>query len=289
MSGRNAPLPMDPDEVIRRIEEVDIQGATAVAEAGIRLLQRMDADGRSAEELDAVRERLRNARPTEPLLFNAIRASEELGYEPVLDHIGETQDAIAERGAGLVEEDDVIYTHCHSSTVTAVLRAAAETTDFTVRVTETRPLYQGRTTAKELSKAGIPVSLYVDSGARLALKEADRMFIGADAITADGKVVNKIGSELFAEAADRQEIPVTVFADSWKFDPRSRFEYSPDLERRVADEVWPDPPEGVDVMNYAFEAVAPEMVDGIVSELGRHGPNEFMDVVEEEYPQVMQR
>ncbi|MDY6761965.1 MAG: translation initiation factor eIF-2B [Candidatus Nanohaloarchaea archaeon] len=278
---------MDPDEVIEKIETVDIQGATSVARAGIELLQSMEEEGRSEEEIAAVEARLRDARPTEPLLFNALDAADAMGYDAVLDHIEEAQATIADRAAGLVHDGDVIYTHCHSSTVTSALRTAAEDTGFSVHVTETRPLYQGRETARELADAGIPVELYVDAGARLALEEADRMMIGADAVTVEGTVINKIGSELFAEAAADRGVPVTVLTDAWKVDPRSRFGYSERLEERAAAEVWEDPPDGVDVVNYAFERVAPGAVDSIVSELGRHEPNAFMDAAHEAYPEVL--
>ncbi|MDY6766336.1 MAG: hypothetical protein SVW77_03120 [Candidatus Nanohaloarchaea archaeon] len=271
---------MDPDTVVRRIEDVEIQGATAVAEAGIELLKAMDEEGRSKDELEETRQALRSARPTEPLLFNCLDASRENGYDAVLDHIRTARDAIAEIGAPIVEDNDVIYTHCHSSTVTAVLTEAYEETSFEVRVTETRPLYQGRETAGELAEGGIPVQLYVDSGVRLALKEADHMFIGADAVTHDGAVVNKVGSGLFAATASRHDVPVYVFADAWKLTEEV------DIEERDPDEVWDDRPGGVTVANPAFETITPGNVDGIVSELGVHEPNAFMDAARDAYPEV---
>ena len=50
--------------------------------------------------------------------------------------------------------------------------------------------------------------------------------------------------------------------------------------------MWDGPPEGVDVVNYAFERVAPEKVDGVVSELGVHTPEEFVDAVSDAYPEL---
>jgi len=280
---------MDADSIITKIANVEIQGATAVARTGVELLQELDQQDASNDELDAVAERLKAARPTEPFLFNAVDMARETGdYDRVLDHITASQDTIQDIGSGLLEDAATVFTHCHSSTVTGILRDAHERgTDMTVRCTETRPLYQGRKTASELSDAGIPVQLYVDSGARIALKGADVMVIGADAITATGTVVNKIGSELFAEVANRYDVPVYVCTDSWKFDARSRFGYHEPLERRVADEVWPDAPDGVDVVNYAFEHVHPDSIDGIVSELGVLPPDGFPQQVQQEYPAIV--
>ncbi|MDY6773562.1 MAG: hypothetical protein SVS85_00045 [Candidatus Nanohaloarchaea archaeon] len=278
---------MNPEEVLQRIEEVDIQGATAVAREGIRLLEQLEEEGRE-EEVEEYRQKLREARPTEPLLFNALELSREKSYREVLEHIESSQEEIGERGAEIVQEGDVIYTHCHSSTVTAVLREASGEKEFEARVTETRPLYQGRETAEELAEAGIPTELYVDSAGRKALEEADRMFIGADALLRSGGAVNKIGSGLFAEIAEEKGVPVTVFADSWKLDTGGRFEEGENIEQRPPEEVWSDAPERVQVENPAFETVEPELVYRIVSELGIHRPNGFMGAVRERYPEVIE-
>lgn len=274
------------DETVRKIENVEIQGATNVAEAGVRLLRSLAQEGVDEARMDEVTDRLKSARPTEPFLFNCVRIARETGeYDRVLGQI-EKQDSIDENGAPLVEEGDTVYTHCHSSSVTSVLRTAAERRGFRVRVTETRPLYQGRETARELAETDIPVRFYVDSGGRIALREADIMMIGADAVLNNGKVINKIGSEMFAEVARRYDVPVYVVTNSWKYDPLSSFGYETEIERRAAEEVWKDPPEGVDVVNYAFERIDPEKVDGVVSELGVHEPEEFVEAVGDEYPEL---
>jgi ribose 1,5-bisphosphate isomerase len=178
-----------------------------------------------------------------------------------------------------------IFTHCHSSSVVAaLLKAKTRGAKFVVHNTETRPLFQGRKTAKELAKARIPVIHFVDSGARIALKEADLMLIGADAITSGGKVINKIGSEMFALIADKYDVPVHVLADSWKFDPQSIYGIPEPIERRSSKEVWEKPPKGVDVRNIAFERVDPGLIESIVSELGVHAPSNFVSEVRRTYP-----
>ncbi len=279
---------MDVDETVRKIEAVEIQGATNVADAGVRLLKRLVEEGADADRIDEVTERLKNARPTEPFLFNCIRVARETGeYDRVLEQI-EAQDEIDANGAPLVEEGSVVYTHCHSSSVTSVLETVAEDRGFRARVTETRPLYQGRKTARELAETDVPVRFYVDSGARIALRDADVMLIGADAILDNGKVINKIGSEMFAEVAGGYDVPVYVVTNSWKYDPMSSFGYETEIERRASEEVWGEPPEGVEVVNYAFEKIAPEKIDGIVSELGVHEPEEFAEAVSGEYPTLVE-
>lgn len=280
---------ISPETVIENIENVDIQGATSVARAGVELLQELAADGADDERLQEVADQLKQARPTEPFLRNAVDvALDTHDFDAVLDHIDTSRDEITDIGAELVEHEWTVFTHCHSSTVTATLQAAhADGAELSVRATETRPLYQGRETARELADVGIPVELYVDSGARIALKEADAMLIGADAVTTTGRVVNKIGSELFAEVAHRYDVPVYVLTDSWKFDGRSRFGYHEPLEQRIMDEVWADAPDGVDIVNYAFERIHPDLIEGIVSELGVLPPEGFMQAVKAEYPEIV--
>ncbi|MDY6775374.1 MAG: hypothetical protein SV253_04765 [Halobacteria archaeon] len=289
----------DPDEVIRKIREVEIQGATSVAREGIRLLRRMEETGRSRDEVEDVAERLREARPTEPLLFNSLDMAlgRQESYDAILGHIDESRDEIVSNanananGRGILEDSEVVYTHCHSSTVTRVLKQTYRDTDFEVRATETRPLYQGRETARELSNSSIPTSLYVDSGARLALEgvgedPADVMLIGADAVGSRGNVINKIGSRVFANVADSLDVPVYVLADSWKYLPDVEEEVERRLERRDPDEVWEEAPDGVDVVNYAFELVPNDVLEGIVTEIGVIEPGEFGERVESEYPEL---
>ena len=110
------------------------------------------------------------------------------------------------------------------------------------------------------------------------------MLLGADAVTSEGKVINKIGSELFTEIADRYEVPVYVCTDSWKFDPKSVFGYEEEIEKRKPTEIWPTAPRGVKIANFAFEKVNPDLITGIISELGIYKPSIFVEEVKRAYP-----
>jgi ribose 1,5-bisphosphate isomerase len=162
-------------------------------------------------------------------------------------------------------------------------RAKQNKRNFEVHNTETRPLYQGRKTAKECSKMGIPVKIYVDSAARYALKKVDLMLIGADAITSEGKIINKIGSEMFAEIANKFDIPVYVCTDSWKFDAATVYGYEEEIETRRTSEVWRRQPKGIKIDNHAFEKVDTDLVTGIISELGIYKPEIFVEEIRRNY------
>ena len=268
------------DKICDDIKSLKIQGATNVAIAGVKALL-IKKDPESIKKIIF-------SRPTEPALRNAVSFAKKDPKKLVpkaLKHFEEARKKIAEFGKKKIDNGMIVYTHCHSSTVTAILTAAGKSGKrFEVHNTETRPLYQGRITAEELAKAKIPVKHYVDSAARFALKRADIMLIGADAITANCKVINKIGSEMIAEVAESYSVPVYAATDSWKFDPLTLHGFEEAIEQRGGKEIWLNPPKGVEIINPAFEKVDPKLIAGIISELGILKPEEFVEEVKKAYP-----
>ncbi len=297
------------EKAVRDIKSVKIQGAENIAKASVeairlyfskRRLRRPDV---FLSALFSASKKLSGARPTEPLLRNCMRfVVMETGREgsvnglmnrmfsacrQVIYHLEIAGKSIADMGSNKIENGMNVFTHCHSSSVMGALRKAKEQgKNFVVYNTETRPLFQGRITARELARMKIPVKHFVDSGARIALKDCDLMLIGADAITSEGKVINKIGSEMFAMMAERYGVPVYVLADSWKFDPLSVYGIPEPIERRSAREVWRRPPRGVEISNMAFERVDPDLISAIISELGVYAPENFVSEVRKTYPWI---
>ncbi len=267
------------EQICRDIKSLKIQGATNVAKAGIQAFK-IKHDKRSIKKLLSLR-------PTEPALRNAIRfclKNPKKNPDLALKHFDDAKRIIAEYGSRKIKEADIVYTHCHSSAVTAILKEAFKTKKFEVYNTETRPMFQGRITAEELAKEGIHVTHFVDSAARHVLKKATIMLIGADAILSNGKIANKIGSELFAEVAKKYDTPVFVCTDSWKFDAQTAFGFDTQIEQRGAKEIWKNPPKGVEIKNIAFELVDPNVVDGVISELGIYNVDNFIAEVKKAYP-----
>lgn len=263
------------------IKTLKIQGAEDVAIAAAKaLLIKHDAS--------AVK-KLISLRPTEPCLRNTIKfvlshKNIKEGVANALRHFNDSQEKIEEIGSKLIENGAIVYTHCHSDTVVRILlKAKKQGKRIRVHVTETRPLYQGRMTAAQLAKARIPVTLFVDSAARLALKKADIAFFGADAITST-KIYNKIGSEMFAIIAKHRDVPLYVAANSWKFDAKASYGTEEKIEQRNPKEIWANAPKGVKILNPAFEKIDPQLVTGIISELGLFMRKSFIASVKEAYP-----
>ncbi len=298
------------EEVIVKIKTLEIQGAEVIAQASVNAIlsvleEVQDWDKKKImEKLNSCKEILIKTRPTEPAMvhslnylldfktfpnlkaMDSVKLTEEIIKRAnfIIRHFSESDEIISEIGSRKIKKNYIVYTHCHSSTVMRILkRAWDKKIKFKVCVTETRPHYQGRKSAKELSEYGIPVTYFVDSAARFAIKKADIMLIGADAISSDGKVINKIGSELFAIIANRYDVPVYSCTNSWKYDPESRFGYDTPIEEGRCDDIWKGAPEKIKIHSHLFERVEPKLISGIISELGIYPPESFIEEVKRKY------
>lgn len=252
------------DKIIENIKSVKIQGASNIAKFALKAYSLLPTK--------VTKERLINARPTEPMLVNTLSNFEKLGLKKTLKHFQESQDKINMQVLKLIKNNSTIFTHCHSINVVNALIFASKHKKFQVYNTETRPLFQGRQTSKELSKAGIPVTEFVDSAALQAIRKSSVVFFGADAILKSG-VINKIGSGMFAEIAFDLKKPVYIIADSWKFAKHVKIE-----ERAIA-EIWDNAPKSVRIKNPAFEFIPSKYIKAIVSELGVLSLDKFVKKV----------
>ena len=210
---------MDVDSVVQDIKSLKIQGASNVAKAALKAYASAENPGAAAKKLIA-------ARPTEPMLRNVLKLAEHENTEQILGKLASDGDKITQCGINKLKGCKSIYTHCHSSTVMKIIKAVEPDVVYN---TETRPLYQGRITAEELASTGIKVVHFVDSAMRLAIKRAEVVLIGADAITSEGKIVNKVGTALAAEIAKKHSTPIYVCTHSLKYDPRTEFGFDTEI------------------------------------------------------------
>lgn len=278
------------EETADKIRRIEIQGATNVAVASLKSIRDF-APGKDPAEVHKAVDLLMGTRPTEPLMHNTLGALKGL-EDPAeisekassfLESIDSAADRLVEIGARLVPDGAVVQTICHSSTVVRILlRAREEGKEVRAVVTETRPLYQGRVTAKELYKGGVPVSFYVDSALYKAMREegVGLCMAGIDAIFADGSVVNKIGTGLLALAAGAREVPFYACGLALKLDKQSLMAQEVPIEERDPREIWSYP---VDVKTPAFETVPANRVKGIVTELGVLPPATAYVEIEKKY------
>lgn len=195
---------------------------------------------------------------------------------------------IGEIGARRIKDDDIILTHCHSSAVVEVIKTAwRQGKAVQVYCTETRPLFQGRITARALAQVGIPVTLIIDSAARHFMNEVDKVIVGADAIAANGAVVNKIGTSLMALAAHEARTLFFVAAETYKFSPETMVGELIVIEERNASEIISfgrlKSMKKVSVRNPSFDVTPAEYVDLIITEKGIIPPQGAVSILQEIY------
>ena len=258
------------NQIAKDIKEIKIQGARDIAKAALKAYQLIPM--RNSKKI------LLSLRPTEPMMENVLDLAEQgVSYKEIVGHFDYSQQQINKSVLKLIKNNDVIFTHCHSTNVVnSLIYAKKKGRKFEVYNTETRPLYQGRKTATQLKKVGIKVTMFVDDAVGVALskeqgtKKVAKIFLGSDALLKNG-IINKIGSEVIARIAKEEKIPVYIIADSWKFTKQKI-----PLENRKLNEVWDKAPKGIKIKNPAFEFVDKKYISGIVTEFGLMSYNEFV-------------
>lgn len=259
------------NQILQDIKAVKIQGARNIAKSALYAY--------SLIPTKESKKKLLLSRPTEPMMENVLNKMEKQSYKEVLEHFDFSQKQINESVFKIIKNGDIIFTHCHSTNVVnALIYAKKHRKRFEVYNTETRPLYQGRRTAKELKKTGIRVTMFIDSATAGAIEKTNKddkfystkIFLGADALLKNG-IINKIGSGMIAELADKHKIPVYIIADSWKFTKRKI-----PIEQRKLNEIWNNAPKGIKIENPAFEFVDKKHITKIVTELGILNYSEFL-------------
>lgn len=284
------------EQTVKEIKSLEIQGAENIAIKAVEAFALKLKETKSKAKLAKYLKELREARPTEPALRNALNycfvnyEKEKNIAQKILAHFNKNQSVIAKNGAALIKNSMKIFTHCHSSSVERVLIFAHhQKKRFTVYNTETRPRFQGRITAANLAKTGIKVIHTVDSAGRGLLKKCDLFLLGCDSITKSGKIINKIGTESFFDAAMENKIPVYICTNSWKFDTESTEKKDTIIEQRNPKEVWDNPPKNVTIFNPAFEKINLKKVKGVITELGILKPNKFIRTFKKKYPYLFKK
>lgn len=296
------------ERVAEAIERMEIRGAPAIGVAaamGVALAAKNcecdDFEGFVAE-LEKAYNRLRATRPTARNLFWALERMRRVWagrlngtVRGLRERIINEARAIAEEdvavcraigrnGSELIAEGDGVMTHCNAGalacveygTALGVIRSAFESGKrFIVYASETRPLLQGaRLTAFELKTENIPFKLVTDNMAGYLMYKGlvKKVIVGADLITRSGDVVNKIGTYGLAVLAKQHGIPFYVAA------PLSTIDLTKEIGEIVIEERSPKEvteirgvriaPEGIDVLNPAFDFTPNEFVSAIITERG---------------------
>ena len=271
--------------VAASIAGMQVRGAPAI---GIAAAYGLALDARAGRDVARAARLLVATRPTAVNLAWAVNrvlaASDAVAEaEAINREDAEMCRAIGAHGLGLIKPGSAVLTHCNAGalavsalgTATAPLYLAHKAgVRFKVFVDETRPLLQGaRLTAWELVREGLDVTLICDSMVSHLMSERmiDCVIVGADRVTANGDVVNKIGTRGIAIASRYHGIPFHVAFPSSTFDAETPTGADVDIEQRDASEVTDSirVAPGVQIRNPAFDVTPAELVTSWITDCGR--------------------
>ncbi|MEM2874963.1 MAG: S-methyl-5-thioribose-1-phosphate isomerase [Candidatus Hadarchaeales archaeon] len=302
------------EDVAEAIRSMRIRGAPALAAAAgmaialTAMRSRARTRGNLLREIRRSAKLIESTRPTAVNLFVGVRrvmeAVESAGNveemrraaveeaKRIAEEDVETNVKIGENGARLLRDGDTVMTHCNAGalatvdygTALGVIRAAWRSgKKVSVIACETRPLLQGaRLTAWELKRDGIPVTVITDNmaGAVMRSERISAVIVGADRIAANGDTANKIGTYSLAVLAKEHGVPFYVAAPTSTIDMSVGKGEDIPIEHRSPDEVRfiggkRVVPDGVPVMNPAFDVTPAWLISAIITERGVVRPGEL--------------
>ncbi|MFC6769599.1 translation initiation factor eIF-2B [Natrinema soli] len=278
------------DETAEEIREMQTHSSSVVAVHAAQALEELvEREFATVEEYVRALERngsvLRRANPSHASLQNAVREVVDDVAEAEPDSVEDARRLTSEKidevvsriesGKRLAAENAVehladgatLLTHDYSSTVIQALEQATEAgKTFEVYVTEARPRYLGRKTARTLAEMeGVETTLLTDSAHGLSLEECDRVVVGMDCIV-DETLYNRVGTFPIASTAARLDVPVTVLGSASKIVSEG---FVFENEFRPGSEVMAEPADGFDVENPAYDATPVELLESVITDEGR--------------------
>ena len=287
------------ETLIEAIKSLKVRGAPTLGAAGAFGVVLACINEKTKESLKKEVERLDKARPTAINLSYGVNRAlnaamsgitmqemKEYALEEAIriaDEDVAVNKKIGEYGSELLEDGDVVLTHCNAGrlacvdwgTALGVIRTAIEKgKTIEVIACETRPLNQGsRITTWELLQDEIPVTLITDSMSAVVMREekVDKVIVGADRVVKEG-VINKIGTYMHAVVANAHNIPFYVAAPLSSFDMGKSYK-EVQIEERSPEELIfcgaeQIAPRDVTVYNPAFDFTPFELVTAVITEKG---------------------
>ncbi|GAB3679860.1 translation initiation factor eIF-2B [Salinarchaeum chitinilyticum] len=277
------------DETAAEIEAMRTHSSSEVAiKAARALVELREREYATVEEFERDVERnasaLRRANPSHASLATALDEIESAVIDGEFGDVGAAQDGLVEAidatvsvieeakdeaaavAAGLLEDGDTVLTHDYSSTVLgAIERATADGAELEVYVTEARPRFLGRRTARHLAEVdGVEPTMIVDSATGHALESVDRVLTGMTCVVGE-TLYNRVGTYPLAATAAQSSVPFTVTGSSAKI-VDGGFVFENDFRDQI--EVLREPAEGFDIENPAYDATPLDLIDQLATERG---------------------
>jgi len=290
--------------VARDIKSMEIRGAALIGRSAAQALRDFALELNTNDlnefnsEVSKAADILLNTRPTAVSLSNSIRmvmrysgedvetASQSLvsNADNFVERSLKAVETIGKIGSHRIRDGDTILTHCNSSVALSIIKTTHQSgKNIKVISTESRPRYQGHLTIGMLNDWGINTELIVDSAVRTIINEVDEVIVGADVITANGSLVNKIGTAQIALCAHEARTSFMVAAETYKFSPETIMGELVPIEMRQEEEVYPQISDlkNVTVRNPAFDVTPHRYIDIICTEVGAIPPEMSYMIIKE--------
>lgn len=292
------------------IKTITIQWATNIAREACKIMEqelrswKFENHDELSSFFNEASQMLIDARETEPLLRNAMKyAKSKLkkwenanqiadAFREYLWWIEREEDIRPKIWAEIIHNWDDVFTHCHSKSVVDILvKARNDWKKIHVYNTETRPLYQWRKTSLDLLNAWVPDTMVVDSSAWFFVDntlwntvDIKEIFLWADCIKPDWTVINKIWSFSIWLSAWNSWVPLYIVWSLLKVDTMDKVW----IETRSGKELWPEAPDWLDIVNFAFDRVPHKCITWIITEFWVIRPENLMREIKKHYPRMIE-
>jgi len=302
---------MNVDDTVKAIKSMEIRGAGRIARAAAAALSELAASKEwksmsvMRNDILAAKKKLVSSRPTAVSLLNAIqctlkgfdactdtKSAKELIIKNSGDFIRCSDEAVAKIGmigSRRIKDGATVMTHCNSSAALECIKVAHKSgKKIKVYATESRPWRQGILTVNELAKEGIDVTLIIDGAVRSVMKKVDIVMVGADTITSNGAVINKIGTSQLALAANESHVPFVVCSETYKISPQTLFGDMVTIEERDVGEIIKkgEISKTVKVFNPVFDSTPAKYIDAIVTEIGIVSPGSVYEIMMRQFGDI---
>ncbi len=297
---------MDP-EIGRLVESIRLDrtsGASAFVKKCIEVFQvaltktRTGTADQLTEELWDVGRSLIRSRPAFSSVINSVlfllneldNLDVSNGRDSLMNHLTSfshelmkeytiSKETTAHNASKLLEGVKSVLVHSYSGTVKEAILLAAVSPR--VYCTESRPGFEGRRLAYELSSLEYDCTVITEASVAHHLGEVEMVLVGGDCLFEDGSIVNKMGTKMIAILSKRDEKPFYVACDSWKILSESARLLHVLEEGDPSEVIDSTVHENVKGRNLYYDVTEAELINGIATEFGLISPTEVSRYVRE--------
>ena len=199
----------------------------------------------------------------------------------IINYSFEAVDKVGKFGATFIKDGDIILMHSYSSTLMAIfIEAANQEKNFKVICTESRPLRESRNAVNILQDLNIETTFISDASVYEFLPTVDYVIMGADTLSVDGAVANKMGTAQIAKLALFCKKPVYIASELYKLSLRTQEGYPIELERRTQWELVNEDDfktaDNLEVINQFFDLTPAIDIKAIITEFGFLNPSQML-------------